>query len=185
MINKPFSLWCLVIGFTLILMFTTAFDTITAGAVETQPQLKTIIAVDNQSSLNVPVDWVPMTTLNKNAELQAGNQTSLTYAIVLTEDARDFESFEKWAGIVHSGVVENMKNPQVTGPFRITVNGRDAIQYKISGISEGLKIVFLQTCVAGTKNYYNVLLWTVQSRYDKNEPLFRTIIGTFREILKK
>lgn len=71
----------------MIPVLTPTLNAVSAESAETKTQLKTITAVDNQSRLNIPVDWMPMTTINKNAEILAGNEMTLTCVIVLTGDA--------------------------------------------------------------------------------------------------
>lgn len=145
---------------------------------------KVVVSTDGHSQLTLSSDWEVINTLNKEAELQVGNRKQQIYAIVITENKDDFESFGKYADLCYSKFVGTIDKPDVTGPTQITINGKPAIQYKISGAVKSLNVVYLYTLIEGNKYFDQLILWTLHSKFDTNENAMQHVIESFQEISK-
>ena len=49
---------------------------------------------------------------------------------------------------------------------------------------EGLRIAYWLTTIQGERNYYQIVMWTLASRADDNEPVFQAVVASFQEILR-
>ncbi len=144
-----------------------------------------ILSADKKIQLTVPGGWREEKDLNEKADIQAGHRGSNQFVIVLSEGKEDFEgmTLQKHSDITRASVVESLKDPQVTGPKSLTINGSPALQYEIRGVFEGyLKIVYLHTTVETPKHFHQILTWTNASAFEKYRPTFEKIIGYFREL---
>jgi hypothetical protein len=143
-----------------------------------------ITASDRQSQITVPTDWRSQEDLHDEAEIQAGNLRQEQYMIVLTENKSDFvdTDLERYGEIVSEALVENTETDKLPETKSMTVNGRPAIQYKISGTVDNVKVVYWLTAVEGSKNYYQVLAWTLASKAEQNEPILQKVTESFQEL---
>ncbi|HEU5474709.1 MAG TPA: hypothetical protein VFV67_29025 [Actinophytocola sp.] len=60
------------------------------------------------------------------------------------------------------------------------MGGRPAVQYVITGTSEGINAVSWQTMVEGEHSYFQVVGWTVPSRRAEAEATILEVINTCR-----
>ena len=148
------------------------------------PPAKVVVSTDGRSQLTLSGDWEVINTLNKEAELQVGNRKQQIYAIVITESKDDFTSFGKYADLCYSKFVGTIDKPDVAGPTQLTINGKPAIQYKISGAVKGINVVYLYTLVEGNKYFDQLILWTSHSKFETNENTMQHVIESFQEISK-
>ena len=148
------------------------------------PPAKVMVSTDGRSQLTLSGDWEVINTLNKEAELQVGNRKQQIYAIVITESKDDFTSFGKYADLCYSKFVETIDKIDVAGPTQLTINGKPAIQYKISGAVKGLNVVYLYTLIEGNKYFDQLILWTLHSKFETNENTMQHVIESFQEISK-
>jgi hypothetical protein len=141
-----------------------------------------IVATDKHSQITVPDDWQAMTDLNDKAETQAGNRSKNVYVIIIADNKEDFTSFSKYSELAISKFMATLEAPEVKGPANVTINGNSALQYKIMGAVNGLKVTYLYTLVEGDSDYYQILAWTTQSKFDENEPIFQRVAQSFQEL---
>jgi hypothetical protein len=149
-------------------------------------ETKVITATDGQSQLTVPGTWNTLRDLNDKAELQTGNPVRDQYTIVLTESKADFSGIDLdgYTELVLDGMRQNMEGASLSSPRELTIGGRPALQHEVRGTVDKTNVVFWVTTVEGTKNYYQVLAWTLASKADDNRSLFEKVITSFREIVK-
>jgi hypothetical protein len=147
---------------------------------------KVIKATDGQSQISVPDDWEARQDLNQEATLQAGSLPKNVFLIVIPDNKQNFTNFAEYSKIASSGVVSNVQSATIEGPKNLTVNGRvnsrQALQYKIKGSVDGLKVIYLYTNIEGKTQYYQVMAWTIESEFARNEPLFQQITQSFQDL---
>jgi hypothetical protein len=148
------------------------------------PPAKVVVATDGNSQLTVSGGWEVVDNLNKAADLQAKNQNEEIYAIVITENKEDFINFSKYADLCYSKFLKIMESPDVVGPTQLTINGKSAIQYKVSGTVKAINVVYLYTLIEGNEYFDQLIVWTLHSKFDTNETKMQNVIQSFQEISK-
>lgn len=145
-----------------------------------------VTATDGQSQLTVPTGWKVQEDLNEQAEIQVGNLLQEQYMVVLTENKSDFDdvNLEQYADGTLGAVLEMVETDEYPTPRSLTINGKPAIQYELHGTIDNMKAAYWLTNVEGTDNYYQVVAWTLESKAEKNEPVFEEVVQSFREVVK-
>lgn len=141
---------------------------------------KTFVSALGNSELTVPGSWELMTDLNDDAEIQVGHSNKVCYAIVISDNAEDLESFEAYQEIVVKNFTENMKDLVIESPVADTINGLIASRVKIYATMNGLNIIYLMTLVKSETQFFQILTWTVKSRYEKNESELLAVTRSFK-----
>jgi hypothetical protein len=113
-----------------------------------------------------------------------GNEITEQYLIVLTEAKMDFEEIDLagYADLAAQTLEASLTN-KVRGPgVPRQVQGRPALEMRITGTIDNLKIVYWLTAVEGREHYYQVLTWTLASRANGNESALRNVVDSFQEV---
>lgn len=141
-------------------------------------------ASDGQSQITLPEGWIPISSLNEKAELQAGNRASIMYVAVLTESRADFENMDiqKHSDTTRDSLKSALTAINEQGPFKITVGGFSAIQYEIIATFENVKLGYLHTTVESSKNYYQIIAWTLYSKFVSQKNVLNSVIASFKEL---
>lgn len=147
-------------------------------------QTTVVTARDRKSQLTVPVSWkdVPTSLRNDLAVIQLGDLRREQYVIVITMDHNDFEDFDAFAAASVDGAKQVLDGPEVSQPRNLTIGGLPAVQYEITGKTQGVKIAFWYTMVAGKNAFYQVVTWTLPSRRTEAEPTITEVVNSFREL---
>ena len=146
---------------------------------------KKIRARDGNSEVSVPDAWRELSNLNDEAKLEAGNPTLEEYLIVLTEAKTDFAipiTLERYAEINLGTLRRVVQGATVSSPTKLTVDGRNAVQYEVRGTVDLLNIVYLVTYVDGRKHVHQIVAWTLGSKYSSNKSRFEQVAKSFREL---
>ena len=185
--GRPFRWWILgaVLVAGLVSLFLCAiigFGVLTLLGQEVKPTV--ITASDGQSRITIPAGWKSQEDLHDEAEIQVANSRQEQYLIVLTENKADFVDTDlaRYGEIVSEALVENAQMSEDPETKSTTINGRPAIQYKISGTVDNLKVVYWLTAVEGVNNYYQVLAWTLASKAEDNAPILQQVVESFEEV---
>lgn len=147
-------------------------------------------ANDGSCQLTAPGSWSEQKDLNEKAIIQAGNLREEQYLLVLPESKLDFgKSFDinRYAELM----VETYKDTSNTDApitdatyfpvMSVTVNGMQARRFEISGTVKGIKARFIITLIDGKTNFYQVMTWTLASKYDKNKDVLIQATDSFKE----
>lgn len=143
-----------------------------------------ITSADGDSQITVPRDWSEMDDLNEVAIIQAANLFEEQYAIVIQDNKEDFADTDINA---HSEatvqiLLDSLTSSEVTTPTPLTVNGYTAVQTEIQGSFENINVVYLHTSIETREHFYQVVTWTLKSRFESNRSLFEQVTQSFREI---
>jgi hypothetical protein len=152
-----------------------------SDALSEPPQ--TLKSPDGTLQVTVPGDWSTKEKLNEQAVLQISKPGKELYAIVLTEPKSDVPgmTLEKFSDATRTRQLEVMKNSSEEGPKKRTVNGLPAIEYVLKGEANGSAIVMKHVAVEGTKRFHQILVWTLQSKWDKEQAGLDAVIDSLKE----
>lgn len=138
---------------------------------------------DGKFQITVPAGWKTNVLSSEEAEIKAGNPIEEMYVIVLTELKADFTdetTLDDYTTIVKDAMAEKLSSADPTPPVPITVNGNAARQYEIQGSTSNVKLAYIVTTVETGEHFHQVVIWTLQSRINKNQTTMQKVASTFR-----
>jgi hypothetical protein len=142
-----------------------------------------IISQDGLFKLKIPNDWKTLKNLNEAASIQVGNLMKEQYLIVIVDMKEDFEgSLTEHVSITSQRIVTSANNAQISEPEYLYINGRQAIRYYITGTIGRAKVEYIQTTIEGQQAYYQILAWTLPSRFEDASGVFEQVVQSFQEI---
>ena len=149
---------------------------------------KEIASDDGKIKVTVPGTWTKMPGLNKQASLQVGYKSKQMYLIVITDAKADVPdlTLEKHHQLTRDRMLQKMKNASATKSVSRTIDGHPALQDELTGTKKGPALFrerpwgFLHTTVDDGDHFQQILVWTLKSRWQKQNELLREITETFR-----
>lgn len=143
----------------------------------------TVYSDDGVSEIVVPESWYTRPDLGRNAGVRVADAGRDAYLLVISyfPDEIDPMSLDDFAKRVSTLFGETMDDGRLSEPRRFAVNDRPAVEYEITGTSDGTPIVYLSTAVEGRLARHNLVAWTSAARYRANRETMRAAIASFRE----
>lgn len=166
-----------------LVLFIAACDGVTDSGLSQEDKMKTIVSSDNKSSILVPNNWSEDYILNDQAEINVGFPLKEQYAIVLTESADSFTddmTLEDYYNLIISGMEVTINNSVFSEPTRAKIDNKSALIYEVHGEVEKVKVSYLIAIVEGDSNYYQILTWTIQNRFEDFKDLYMNVIESFK-----
>ena len=154
-----------------------------ANAAREATKPETITSSDGLVQVTVPFGW-SKDKLNDRAKLSAANRVGELYVIVITEAKEDLAdmTIEKYSEITRGAQLKGMKNSTEVGPERHTIHGMPVVQYELRGTVDTANAVMIHASVEGKKYYYQVLAWTLKSKWDKEKGGLQAVIDSLTEV---
>ncbi len=145
---------------------------------------KVLTSKDGGSQITIPASWKEETTLNMEAVLQASDAVNEMYVVVLENSKQDFEDMrvEKYSELTRATLMERITSPQMGTPSSLIINGYPAIQCEIRGTVQNVRIAYLHVAAESPNHFYQILTWTLPSRFDKNRAQLEEVTRSFKEI---
>jgi bifunctional DNA-binding transcriptional regulator/antitoxin component of YhaV-PrlF toxin-antitoxin module len=147
-------------------------------------QPKTLIGIDGKCQITIPGGWREDKQLNEKGVIQASNRLNEQYVLVMSNDKQDFAKSMTLSGItklLREDLSENITEAETTAPIPTTVNGYPAEQFEASGSVQGIKVKYVYTVVDMPQNYYQILAWSLASRFDANKPQLLEVVNSFQK----
>ena len=140
--------------------------------------------LDNSFAVIKPASWALRDDLNDVADLQMGNPFKEAYAIIITENKMDFDkiSLEEHSDLTRSALARGLKNYWESDPEYLKNGSFRALRYKLTGTTSGLNIVYWHVTLETEQHYHQMLLWSLKSKFAKNEADFLSVIQSFEVI---
>lgn len=153
--------------------------------VEKTQATQVLTSTDNCCQITVPGTWRTETVLNNAATLQASNRLGEEYIVVIRESRQDFGkavNLDLVTNAVRDNLRKTLSDPVFSDPVSANVNGYPAKQFEISGEAQNIKAKYLYAIVETPQNYYQIITWSLVSRFDENRPQLLEVINSFKEI---
>ncbi|MGD1904889.1 MAG: hypothetical protein ACFB0C_02710 [Leptolyngbyaceae cyanobacterium] len=162
----------------------TAEDVEPAEPEAAEPEGTIVTSTNGTVQLTVPDDWQETDELNDVAILQAANPVDEKYVIVIDDTKEDFAdaTLEQYAEITSEMFLDILTDPNVSEPVSLTINGNSALQQQVEGSIDNINVIYLQTNVETDTHFYQVLTWTLKSRFDEHESIFKAVTESFQEV---
>ena len=143
-----------------------------------------IRANDGTVELQLPSSWLHIDKLSEDGVLEYGNVFSEAYIVVLWDAKQDLPNFT--LGDYTKTIIENNYSDLVDSHVEFlgatTTNGYPSRQFKISGTVDGVRIIYRLALIEGPERYYQVLTWSLKSRFESNEEDFEYAINSFQTL---
>lgn len=176
-----------IVALFLLFLFTVgcnAIQQIKEGIDKTQ-QPQTLISTDGKCQITVPGGWKSDTDLHEDAVIQTSQRFGELYLVVLPSNKRDFSdemTLESLTELLRTDMKKNVKQAVSTDLVETTVNGLPGQQFEMSGEVDKIKVKYIYTVVETSNNFYQILAWTLASRYDSNKQKLLDVTNSFQEI---
>lgn len=148
------------------------------------PKSKVITDAAHTFQLTVPAGWELKSDLNDQADLQAGSFLASLYVIVIKGDKRDMSgmTLEKHSQTTREFLVEKLSEVDTSEPKHLTIDGKPALQYEIRGVLDNTRIVYLHTTVESSTHFYQIVAWTLPTRWEKDHETLEKVTEYFKEL---
>jgi len=146
---------------------------------------QTLTASDGSSQIVVPGNWQTRSDLNDEATIQAGNLIGEVYVVVLRESKEDYgkkTDLDFFTNLVRDNFKGTVTEPVLSEPISLNINGHAAKQFETGGEMDNINIKYIYTTVETPKNYYQIITWTLASRYTENKVKLLEVSNSFKEI---
>ncbi len=145
---------------------------------------KTLTSTDGALQFEVPSSWSSQTDLNQVATLQAGDPNNEAYGVVIEDPRKAFSSLDlaKFADQEMHQLVTRVGLADLTGPKKVTVNGKEAVQYQLKGFANSVEVVYLYTFVETPDRFLKVVTWSLASNFEKNQKVLEQVSASIREL---
>ena len=135
------------------------------------------------SRLTLPPGWERTTGMNDEADLQAINHRDNLALIAISESKADFDAaldLDGYAKIILDLVSAKIKNPVVGPPTHLTLGGRQAVRFRVTGMANSVRLGFVLTFVDGERYFYQITATSRESTFEANRPAMNAAVASFR-----
>ncbi len=150
---------------------------------EERAGFKALTSEDGALEMQVPNSW-EVAELNPVASVQAGDTGAEAYGMVVTDPRgalKDY-SLERFAATQMQELVSDLGLASVGGPETVQVDGKDALQYQLKGLLDGVEAAYLYTFVETPDRFLKVVTWSLASRFEENRETLERVSTGVREL---
>jgi hypothetical protein len=136
----------------------------------------TVKSKDGQVRVVVPEGWVAENSSNPGAAIEARNEDSDAFVMVLIANRDDpYATLDDDAKTLRDEVLSHLVKSKCSDPEPIEINGYKAIRYEIHGTSPASKVQFgyFVTMVRMRRHYLEVVTWSVEKHFADNAPVLK------------
>ena len=142
--------------------------------------VQTIRSSGSTLTMEFPKTWKTQ-KLNDEASIEMALASKEQYLVVLEESREHFaEGFtlNGYITLVKESMEPAVEGAQSTAIRDVQVGTLNAKQFDISGSVSGIKVTYLVTCFEANNIFYQVVAWSLQSKYTEAKAAFNTILGS-------
>tara|TARA_B000000441_G_scaffold70867_1_gene47778 strand:- start:1371 stop:1883 length:513 start_codon:yes stop_codon:yes gene_type:complete len=149
-----------------------------------------IVTVEGLYQIELPGDMTPIASgvMNEDASLQYANLISEKYLMIIHEDKSEFINifgeenyFDTYVDFLTNALETNYGEDGYTSNIYLNDYSRAAKLFEISGIVDGVDIIWNTIYFEGEDNLYQICYWTLTGR-DYNMVELMNFAKTFREL---
>jgi len=157
-------------------------------------EFETVHSEDGLCSLEIPTNWPTMSAQHRGAgaSMMFGHAFGERYVQIIPDtkeavdelielsDSTSQDKLKKFADLMMESMTQT-SNIEQLGEKEVTINGLRGIEHKFKAKTDGIDVIFWGTFLEGKKHFFQVQVWTLQSREQENrESLFR-VARSFKE----
>lgn len=150
-------------------------------------KLKIVKSSKGNFQFSITDKWKETKKLHDEAEIQLINsdQNKEMYIITLAESKDDFAENAKSQdhyNLILENMKETLKEYKSEKPESLDINGNEATQGVVSGVSDKIKVKYLLTSVATKDKFVQILGWSLSSEFDDCEKELQKVVDSFKPI---
>jgi len=152
-----------------------------AGGDQTKPEEKqTVTSPESTLTMQFPAQWEQNDELHEEASIKMNLLSKEMYMIVLEESAEDFTddfTLAAYADVIQTSMLGQLTDGETTEVGETTVgDALSALQFELMGAVNNIKVKYQVTCFQTDETFYQVIAWSLKSRYDDAVPVFSDIL---------
>lgn len=152
-----------------------------AGGDRTEPEkTQTVTSPESALTMQFPAQWEQNDELHEEASIKMNLMSNEMYMIVLEESAEDFAddfTLVAYADVIQTSMLGQLTNGETTEVGDTTVGeSLAALQFELTGEVNKIKVRYQITCFRTDETFYQVIAWSLKSRYDDAVPVFNDIL---------
>ncbi len=143
---------------------------------------KIVTSTDGKVQLTVPTGWKTQ-NLNDQAVIQVAKAREEFYAIVVPRNKEDFDetaNVDDLVTLMQKDMESVVENAEITDSKPIEINGLRGRQFEVKGSVEKLRVTYIFFVLETEEQYYQIMSWTLTSRFQKNKPILRDVMSSFK-----
>ncbi|MDR0230265.1 MAG: hypothetical protein LBI72_14565 [Flavobacteriaceae bacterium] len=156
------------------------------------------IQIDTKHTIEVPTGLVKTTDLNPQAVIQLKDANKELYLIVVKEPIEEIDNFFKenkqtlgnqftqdfkgYADLTYLSLLQKakVKTPAI---LRATeINGLTTYTVKFDALVSGLDVYYNFAAVKGEEYYYQILVWTLNTKKEQNKDEMERMVSSFKVV---
>jgi len=144
------------------------------------------VTINEQYSLEVP-DHMEPGELSEDASFEYQNLQRELYAVVIDEQKETLNGFglEYDLDTYMKIAMREIDSSGTVKPVKQKIGGLNALHAGLKGQVNGHQAVYRLTVIETPKRFYQLLIWTMDSWYERNRGDIEKIESSFKEIGKK
>lgn len=142
-----------------------------------------ITSTDGLIRLQLPTSWREIPELGDDMSVRHGNQVKETYVVLLSEARVDFGTaffLNDFSRALLDNNFEGATNVSQL-PSEGMISGMAFEQYRIDATVDSLEVIYLLTTLQSESYFYQLLQWTLPSRWDTHQSTFLDIANSIQE----
>lgn len=145
---------------------------------------RTLTSSDGALQFQVPSSWSARTDLNDSAALQAGDPEAEAYAVVIEDPRAPFQAFDlgRFADTQMQELVGAVELANLAEPRLVPVGDREAIQYQLTGVLNGVEVAYLYTFIETPDRFLRVVAWSLASNFTANRDELEAVAASVRQL---
>lgn len=147
---------------------------------------KTVTSKDGQVSLEIPTTWTDLSNSKdfpEGAIMFVGQPIQELYTVVIPDEKIDFADsadLDTVTKLVKDNTSQTIQDAKFTDAVSLKVNNFDAQRFEAGGVLDSLKIKYIFTIIETKDRYYQVISWTLNSRFDANKEKLTKVVESFK-----
>ena len=140
---------------------------------------QTIKSSESNMTLTFPGTWTTE-ELNTQASIEMACMEKEQYMIVIEESAVDYEyTIDDYASIILNNMKATVETADIPVITDITIGDNiPAKQFELAGVVDKIKAKYFVVCVKANDIFYQVVSWSLQSKYDEAKTAFIEILNS-------
>lgn len=158
-------------------------DPSTGTAPSPAANLTTISARDGSCEIKVPSHMSEANDLNTQAILQASNPKREIYVMVIDDSTKDFSkstTIDKYATMLQDDVKKRLQDAEFSSVSSSTIGDLDSREFDATGGMGAVQGKFKYAIVKTDDNFYQIISWTLPTKYDENKAEMEAIVKSFK-----
>lgn len=147
---------------------------------------RTVYSDDGISELTAPEHWTVRADIGRKATLRVSDSTADYHLAVYTYLPDEIEptTLAQFSEDFSSDLMGSLADGRVSAPRKLTINGRLAVQYEVSGRIGEDRLVYLSTTVEGKRAKHQLVATISGADYPTHKGALEKAIVSFRESAK-